>query len=89
MSDHRVSPEKDHTPTCRACYAATLTPDERDRLVAEPVTSGVYLCPRHQHAINEALSRLPVIQYVNSSARTDAFRKMVTPPGTTAGGASE
>lgn len=71
------------TPTCRACYAATLTPDERARLTAEPMTSCVYLCPRHQHAMDEALSRLPVIQYVNDSARTDVLRRLVTLPAVT------
>lgn len=45
-------------PRCRACYAATLSPDERDRFNAEPVTSCIYLCPGHQAALDERLARL-------------------------------
>lgn len=42
-------------PTCRGCYAATLTPDALARFNAEPTTTSVYLCPKH-HA--HALQRL-------------------------------
>ena len=44
-------------PTCRACYAATLTPDERGRFNAEPPTTSVYLCPSHQASLDEVLRK--------------------------------
>lgn len=46
--------------TCRGCYAETLTPDELDRFNAEPVTSTVYLCPRHEAAISQLVDLLDV-----------------------------
>ena len=51
MGEHTA---ENDAPACRSCYAATLTPDERDRFNAEPVTSCVYLCPEHAEAIDKA-----------------------------------
>lgn len=47
-------------PTCRVCYAATLTRDERDRFNAEPVTGSVYLCPPHEKVLADAVGTLPM-----------------------------
>lgn len=49
-------------PTCRACYAATLTDAERERFNAEPVTSCVFLCADHQRAMDDALAGFPPVQ---------------------------
>lgn len=47
MSEHTA---ENDAATCRRCYAETLTPAERERFYAEPVTTCVYLCPEHQAA---------------------------------------
>jgi hypothetical protein len=54
MSEHSA---ESGAPTCRACYAATLTPDQRERFNAEPVTSCVYLCPEHD-VMNERVAAM-------------------------------
>lgn len=45
-------------PTCRSCYAATLTDEQRERFYAEPVTSCVHFCDEHQ---------LPQIQLIKAT----------------------
>lgn len=37
-------------PTCRTCYAQTLSEGERTRFFAEDVTGCIYYCPEHQKA---------------------------------------
>lgn len=58
-------------PVCRACYAATLTPAERERFNAEPVMSCVYLCPEHD-AANAAL--VADLRQVFSIGPSEMFR---------------
>lgn len=55
-------------PTCRGCYAATLTPAMRERFYAEPVTSCIYWCNEHQRAMDEVLNSLPQVQYIKAMA---------------------
>ena len=55
------------TPTCRACYAATLTPDQRERFYAEPVTSCIYWCPEHQRLMDEVVESLPAVKMIRAS----------------------
>lgn len=45
-------------PICRSCYLASLTPDERDRATAEPLTSTIHLCADHQTAEDRLLARI-------------------------------
>jgi hypothetical protein len=54
-------------PTCRACYAATLTPDERQRFYAEPVTSCIYWCADHERAMEDVLNSLPQVQFIKAT----------------------
>ncbi len=62
-------------PTCRACYAKTLTESERERFYAEPVTSCIFWCDEHQRAMDAVISSLPSVQLIRSSAATVAFPK--------------
>jgi hypothetical protein len=75
MPEPRHTAEND-APTCRSCYAATLTPDERDRFNAEPVTSCIYLCPTHQEAIDRAFRPF-------MAAMFDTRKTRPIPPGMT------
>jgi hypothetical protein len=59
--------------TCRACYAATLTPAERERFYAEPVTSCIYWCDDHQRAMDEVVNSLPQVQMIKASASAFEF----------------
>lgn len=65
-------------PTCRTCYAMTLSKYERARFFDEPVTGCIYLCPEHQARMDRALADLPKIEYVKASAPTGA---LTLPPG--------
>jgi hypothetical protein len=60
----------DATPTCRGCYAATLTPVQRERFYAEPITSCIYWCDDHQRAMDEVLHSLPQIPYIEVTMAT-------------------
>lgn len=51
-------------PVCRACYAATLTPDERDRLNSEEVTGCVYYCPEHQGVLDNYMKEMDLWKVV-------------------------
>ncbi len=42
-------------PTCRTCYLSTLSKDERDRFLAEPVVGTIYYCPEHERVFNNLL----------------------------------
>lgn len=57
-------------PTCRGCYAATLTPDERERFYAEPATSCIYWCDDHRRAMDDVLNSLPQVQYIKATMAT-------------------
>ena len=74
MSEHIA---ENDAPTCRACYAATLTPDERDRLNSEPVTGCVYLCPEHEAALTAAMRPIEYIK-AKHPARFD-FPRVIPP----------
>lgn len=65
-------------PTCRRCYAETLTQGERERFYAEPVTSCVYLCPEHQVAYDRIAASIDWSVIVKATRRADA---RVFPPG--------
>lgn len=54
-------------PTCRSCYAATLTDDQRERFNAEPVTTSVYLCDDHQRAMDAVLANMPPMIKVDTT----------------------
>lgn len=54
-------------PTCRACYASTLTPSQRERFYAEAVTSCIHWCLDHQRAMDDALSNMPQVQYIKAT----------------------
>ena len=43
-----MSEREQDAPTCRTCYAQTLSKYERARFWDEPVTGCVYYCPEHQ-----------------------------------------
>lgn len=57
--------EKD-APTCRVCYAKSLSNDERDWFYSEPVTGCIYLCPEHQAAMDEAVAALPPVEFIKA-----------------------
>lgn len=42
-------------PTCRTCYALSLTRDQRERFYGETVTTEVYYCPEHQRQVDDML----------------------------------
>ena len=56
----------DTAPVCRGCYAATLTPEQRERFYAEPVTSCIHWCDDHRRAMDEALENLPQIKMIRA-----------------------
>lgn len=53
-------------PTCRSCYAATLTDDQRERFNADPITTSIYLCPEHQRAMDTVLANMPPLIKVDT-----------------------
>lgn len=57
-------------PTCRTCYVGTLTKDERDRFLAEPVTSSIYYCEMHAQAVNNLLDSFNWDHVVIHGSRT-------------------
>jgi hypothetical protein len=59
--------------TCRACYAAALTPAERERFYAEPVTSCIYWCDDHQREMERVLNSLPQVQLIKASMSAYEF----------------
>ena len=60
-------------PTCRVCYARTLTDAQRERFYAEPVTMSIYLCPEHPRVHDEALAAFD---------QSLLIKVRVVPPGT-------
>ena len=87
MSDGSThTDESAGTPTCRACYAATLTPSQRERFYAEPVTSCIYWCDDHHRAMDAVLNALPSVQFIRtamSAFEPPMFAPVIdgTPPG--------
>lgn len=53
-------------PTCRVCYAKSLSDDERDRFYGEPVTGCIHLCPEHRAAMDDAMAALPHIEFIKA-----------------------
>jgi hypothetical protein len=69
-------------PTCRVCYAKTLTDDERGRFYGEPVTSCIYLCPEHEQAMAEVIAAMPPIEYIKATRSHEPLRFPTTPTET-------
>lgn len=44
------------SPTCRSCYAETLTDEELTRFNSEPATSCIYYCPKHQRVVDQMMA---------------------------------
>lgn len=55
-------------PTCRSCYAETLTDDELGRFNAEPVTTCVYYCPTHQAVVDQMMSKIDFSKFTVRAA---------------------
>lgn len=83
MNNKRHSNEKAASPTCRTCYAMTLSKYDRARFYDEPVTGCVHLCDQHQERFDAMMRDLPRLPLIKAGPNPEGvtFPRVTSPGG--------